>query len=208
MLTELHAHWRAAIGIIALVVASMAVAYVTSSQSTRLYSADARLVVTSGLGSSGSSDAVLVAPSLGQTYAIVATTRPVLLDVIQQLGLLYDADELRSRLSVTGDASVPFLTITMTDEVPERAATVANALAETLVERATVPPTGIGDSTVPSRRLLEVLELATVPADPSAPRVLFNTLLAGAAALIAALALVAGMAYRRNVAGVRQKADL
>ena len=198
MLSEMRAHWKAAVGIMAAVVASMTIAYFISSRGASVYTAEARLVVTAGLGmDANGTDSILSAPVLGQTYAVLATTRPVLLDVIQQTQLPYDAVELASRLSVIANLDTPFLTVSMTDEVPERAALVANALAQILVERATVPPHGIGAEAVPGQRLLETAELATVPHDRSGPRVVYDTTLAGAAALIAGLVLVAGIAYLR-----------
>jgi capsular polysaccharide biosynthesis protein len=197
MLTQVRAHWKAAVGIIAAVIASMAVAYVISSQATKMYTADARLVVTAGLGlSANGTDNVLEAPRLAQTYAELATTRPVLLDVIEQAGLSYEPSNLGSRLEVTASLDNPFLTVAMTDEDPTRAATAANTLAAVLVKRATITPSITG--TVPPGSLLAVVETATVPQDPSAPRVTYNTLLTGAATLILGLAIVAGMAYLRN----------
>ena len=199
MPTQVRAHWKAAVGIIAAVVAAMAMAYFVSRQATSVFTAEARLVVTSGLGldAAGGGD-VLEAPLLGQTYAVLATTRPVLLDVIQRTGLPYAPDELASHLSVTADLDTPFLTLSMTDEDPGRAAVVANALAEILVDRGTVPSRGIGAEFVPARTLLAVVELAAVPEDPSGPRVVYNTALAGAAALILGLVVVAGLAYMRQ----------
>ncbi len=163
MLTQVRAHWKAAVGIIAAVIASMAVAYVISSQATRMYTADARLVVTAGLGMDRRrDDAVLEAPRLGQTYAVLATTRPVLLDVIQRTQLPYDPETLAARLSVTASLDTPFLTVSMTDEDPVEAATVANALAEVLVERGTTAAT----VATPARQLLAIVEMAGAPQDP------------------------------------------
>ena len=109
-----------------------------------MYTAESRLVVTAGLGLTGTGVDLTMAPSVGQSYAELATTRPVLLDVIDRTQLPYDAEELGSRVRVMANPIVPFLTVSMTDEVPERAARVANALAEILVERATIPASGVG----------------------------------------------------------------
>ncbi len=164
------------------------------------------LVVTAGLGlSANGTDDVLEAPRLGQTYAVLATTRPVLLDVIEQAGLPYEPGQLSSRLEVTASLDNPFLTVSMTDEDPVRAATVANTLAAVLVKRATIAPSVTG--TIPPGSLLAVVETATVPQDPSAPRVTYNTLLTGAATLIAGLAVVAGLAYLRTERRTTQTAN-
>jgi capsular polysaccharide biosynthesis protein len=206
MLSQMRAHWKAAVGIAAAVIASMAVAFVISGQTARTYTADARLVVTAGLGlNANGTDNVLEAPRLAQTYAVLALTRPVLLDVIQQADLPYEPDELGSRLDVTASLDNPFLTISMTDQDAVRAATVANTLAEVLVKRATVAPAGGGQA--PLGSLLALVETATVPREPSGPRVAYNTLLAGMAVLVGGLAAVAGLAYLRNERRVVQTAN-
>ena len=148
-----------------------------------------------------------MAPSVGQSYAELATTRPVLLDVIDRTQLPYGADELGSRLRVLANPIIPFLTVSMTDEDPQRAARVANALAEILVERATIQATDPGDGTQQAKNLLEVVELATVPQSYSSPRVLYDTAMAGAATLVIMLALVAGLTYVRNERRISEKED-
>ncbi len=193
--TYLREVWKYLFLVITAVVVSSAVVFVVSSSSEKVYTAEARLVVTAGLGTDGTgTDNVLAAPRVGQTYAVLATTRPVLIDVIRLARLPYDPVELLLRLSVTANLDTPFLVISMTDESPTRAAATANALADVLVETATIPPTG--DAT--GQQLLAIIERADVPDDPSGPRVLFSTALGAAAAFVAALVILAVVAYVRR----------
>lgn len=188
--------WRYLALIILAVVAAAALAFVVSSTAEKVYTAGARLVVTAGLGTDASdASEVLAAPSVGQTYAVLATTRPVLLDVIGRASLPYDSNGLLRRLRVTADPVIPFIDISVTDSDPAEAAAAANALADVLVEMASVPPA----NDAPGEDLLTIVERAPVPDGPSGPRVLFNTILAAAATLVLGLFMVSLGAYLRDV---------
>lgn len=188
----LRALWTYGSAVVLIVIVSTVTVFLLTSSATKVYTAEARLVVTAGLGVDGTgTDNVLAAPRVAQTYATLATTRPVLLEVIEGAGLPYDPTELGLRLSATADRDTPFITVTMTDEDPERAAAAANIVTEVLVRTGTIPGTA-GDPDVP---LLTIVQDAAVPDDPSAPRVLFSTALAAAASLVLALTLVAVLAY-------------
>ena len=53
MLTEARGHWKAALGVIVAVAVSVVVAFVISGRGTKMYTAESRLVVTAGLGMTG-----------------------------------------------------------------------------------------------------------------------------------------------------------
>lgn len=195
--------WKYVLLVILASVGSAALAFVISSVANSVYTAEAQVVVTVGLGTGatgiGSGD-VLTAPRIGQTYATLALTRPVLLDVINRAKLPYNSAELARHLRVSADPISPFILITATDESPIRAETTANALADILIERATVPLT----PNAPKQEVLAIIERAVVPEDPSGPRVLFNTVLAGATAFVLALTIVTLVAYVGGVRPVQQ----
>jgi capsular polysaccharide biosynthesis protein len=196
--------WRYLLVVLLGVAAAAALGFLISSTGERVYTAEARVVVTAALGSNGrGADNVLAAPSIGQTYAVLATTRPVLLDVIERAGLSYDPAELLLRLSVTASPETPFVVIEMSDPSPATAARTANAVADILVELASTPATG----EVAAQDLLSIVERAVVPNDPSGPRVLFNTILAAAAALVAGLAALSVGAYLRDDRAVEPSAN-
>lgn len=191
----LGALWANAVAIVAGVLITAGLVFVFSSFLPRSYEAQARLVVESGLGLAGSgSDDVLAAPRVGQTYALLATTRPILLDVIERADLAYDPVTLDQHMLVTAGLDTPIMTITMTDRDPAVAAAAANAMAEVLVELAT-------DNSVvgaPPTELLKLVEPAAVPTDYSAPRPLFNTVLSATAVLVILLTLLATVVYLRE----------
>ena len=189
-LREVRAHIRL---ILISIVVTPALVYGVSNSLPRTYEATARLVVNAGLGHLGAgSDDVLAAPKLGQTYAILATTRPVLQQVIDDAKLPYDPIALSKNISVESELESPFLTIVMTDPDADIAAKAANAMSQALVKLAT-------DQSGPTPlELLSIVEPASVPDDPIAPRPLFNTLLAGAAVLVLTLLLLAVAVYLRD----------
>ncbi len=173
-----------------VVVISALGAFVISSSADKTYAAEAQIVVTAGLGVDPNGD-VLTAPRIGQTYATLAMTRPVLLEVSKQAKLPYDPIELARHIRVSADPVSPFISISATDGSPTRAEQMANALADILVEKATIAPTPDDGE----QAILEIVERAIVPDEPSGPRVLLNTVLAATAALVLALAGVALVAY-------------
>lgn len=191
----LRAVWANALAIAIGVLISAGLVYTVSTTLPRSYVAEARLVVEAGLGLAGSgTDDMLAAPLVGQTYAVMATTRPVLLDVIKRAGLAYDPVVLQQHIVVAASLNTPIMTITMTDPDPAVAAAGANAMAEALVEIAT-------DRSVvgaPPTQLLKLVEPATPPTDYSAPRPLFNTFLSASAILVALLLLLATVVYLRE----------
>jgi tyrosine-protein kinase len=183
---------------VALAVAVTAAAvFLVSSMADKVYTAESQIVVVAGLGAdpTGNGD-VLTAPRIAQTYASLGMTRPVLNDVIDEVGLPYDAVELQRTLRISTDPTSPFIAIAATDSDPVRAAATADAMANNLVQRATVPPT-TDTAAVP---ILEIVEQALVPTEPSGPRVLFNTILGAATAFVLGLAVIAVVAYLRRVA--------
>lgn len=193
--------WKYALLLILVVFISTAFAFVYTSNMTKVYTAESRLVVTAGLGTSGASAGNLeLAPRVGMTYAILATTRPILIQTIERAKLPFDPEELLRHLSVAASPDAPFLGITATDESPDRAAAIANALADVLIEIASAPPTGAE----PTQSILAVVEAATSPNDPSSPRVLLTTILAGAVALIISLLILGLWVYLREDPAIKR----
>ena len=109
-------------------------AYLVSSQMPKAYEAKATLIVGQSLSAVNPDyTQVLVSQSLSTTYATVATTRPILDGVISKLDLGMTSDELAKNVQAVTPAGSAFLTIVAQDADPNRAAAIANALAEQLI---------------------------------------------------------------------------
>jgi len=120
--------------ILAVVVIAAAGSFLYSSLQARVYEADATLVVGQSLSSANPDYTTLLASqSLSTTYATVATTRPLLQDVINELHLAGTPDQLAARVSASAAVGSTILTITAQDGDPATAAAIANALASELI---------------------------------------------------------------------------
>jgi non-specific protein-tyrosine kinase len=109
-------------------------AFVVSSLQQKVYEARATLIVGQSLSAlSPDYNQLLVSQRLSTTYAAVATTRPILNAVIGQLGLDVSSDQLLKRVQADAPTDSTLLTITAQDPNPDRAAAIANALADQLI---------------------------------------------------------------------------
>lgn len=120
--------------LVASVVLAAGAAFVVSSVLPKTYEAKATLIVGQSLSAVNPDySQVLVSQRLSTTYAAVATKRPMLDAVIQQLDLGVNSDELLKRVRADAPLESTLLTIVAQDADPSRAAAIANALAEQLV---------------------------------------------------------------------------
>lgn len=121
-----------------LIVAGVAIAaaasYIVSSGLPKTYEAQARLIVGQSLTSANPDYTQLLASQrLSQTYATVATTRPLFERVIEKLGLDLTSDELDRAIRADAPRDTTLITITVSDTDAERAADIANAVAAELI---------------------------------------------------------------------------
>lgn len=118
------------------------------------YEAEAKLLVGP---LSSDKDTLDAAGAQARTYAALATTSPVLADAAQRVGLT----SIRSKIeNVTASDVTRLISVTARDGDPDRAAAIANALAQVLVNRARFGPPAGG---------LRIVELATPPQNPVGP---------------------------------------
>ncbi len=109
-------------------------AFIVSNLQQKVYESKATLIVGQALSSVNPDyTQLLVAQSLSATYAAVAKTRPTLEGVIKSLGLEETAGDLSGRVMVDAPRDSTLLIITAQDPDPDRAAAIANALAQQLI---------------------------------------------------------------------------
>jgi succinoglycan biosynthesis transport protein ExoP len=120
--------------LVACVLLAAGAAFVFSSLQQKVYEAKATLIVGQSLSAVNPDyNQLLASQRLSTTYASVVTTRPILENVIKQLGLNVTADELGGRVVADTPQSNTLLTITVRDTDPVRAASITNALADQLI---------------------------------------------------------------------------
>lgn len=109
-------------------------AYLVSGTLPKIYDARATLIVGQSLTAVNPDiNQLLTSQRLSQTYAKVATTRPILDRVIEALGLQMPAEELGLRVQAEAPRDSTFITIAAQDRDPERAAAIANTVAAQLI---------------------------------------------------------------------------
>ncbi|MGB9723120.1 MAG: polysaccharide biosynthesis tyrosine autokinase [Chloroflexia bacterium] len=110
--------------------------YLATRSQPRIYSSRARVLVGTSIQSRNPDwAAITTAEQLAQTYAELATTRPVLQGVIDHYGLQTTPEVLRGMISVKPTQGTQILDITVVDTDPNRAAAIANAVAEELIRQ-------------------------------------------------------------------------
>lgn len=130
-LTVLRRHLLAIV--LGTVVAAMA-ALGVSSVLPKVYQAQATLLVGQSLSAVNPDiNQLLASQQVAQTDAQIATARPLLQKVIDQLGLGVTPEELAKQVSADAPQNSSLIHITASDGKADRAAAVANALATQLV---------------------------------------------------------------------------
>jgi polysaccharide biosynthesis transport protein len=124
-----------------------------------------------------------------QTYGQVVTTDPILKSALDEVGLVIPTAALAANTRVTANDVTRILTIRVQAGRPELAASLANALAGTMITTA-----GQGTVTRPDGQLAIIQDAVPNP-DPVAPQVSLIVLLATAAGILAAIVLVLLIEY-------------
>lgn len=109
-------------------------AFLVSNLQAKVYEAKATLIVGQSLSALELDyNQLLVSQRLSATYAALATKRPQVEAVISRLRLDATADELQKHVRADAPLDSTLLTISAQDEDADRAAAIANALAEQLI---------------------------------------------------------------------------
>jgi succinoglycan biosynthesis transport protein ExoP len=120
--------------IILSVLLASAAAYVGSSLQAKQYEAEATLIVGESLSAVNPDyNQLLASQRISKTYATIATTRPLLVNVITKLGLNTTPENLLKKVRATAPLDSTLLTVTATDGDPARAAAIANAIGDELI---------------------------------------------------------------------------
>jgi len=182
--------------IVATTLGAALVAFVFANALPKQYEAAATLLVGQVIGAEDPDiNDVLLAERLSRTYAVLATTRPVIEDVIDGLGLDVAPDILLGQVSARAEFDSPYVSITVRGPDAEMAAAIANAFAAQ-IERLS-PTATVGEPRTEPVPLIRIVEPAIAPTDPASPRVL----------LFALLGLVTGAALGVAVAFVLEVLD-
>jgi tyrosine-protein kinase len=107
-----------------------------SSQQPRVYEGVSQYLVGPVLDNPNVRESDLrAAGAVGQTYVALATTRPILQNVIDKLQLNSNVQDLMPNVTATWLDATQVLTIRARAATPEMAANISNAIGETLIDR-------------------------------------------------------------------------
>ena len=172
--------------IVPSVVLGAVIAFVIAYQSPLVYTSTIRLLVGTPITGNGIGiNDVLVDQALAQTYADLATTKPLLTRAIAEANVPTGADDLADHVSarVPTDSSLVEVDVSYTD--PAGSASLANAIGDQLLG---YPPDNQGKG-FGSNVSLTVVDPAIPPKTPEGTRLYFSTGLGAAIGLLLALAL-------------------
>ncbi len=130
-----------------------------------------------------------------KSYTELVTSPPVLQPVIDELGLSEDASELAEKVSAESPLDTVLINVTASDESPDQAAGIANAIASSLGQVVTELETPGDGGASPVQ--ISTVRTADIPDEPSSPNVKLNL----------ALGVLVGLAVGLGVAVLRELLD-
>ncbi|MCP4423757.1 MAG: hypothetical protein GY803_04620 [Chloroflexi bacterium] len=110
------------------------VAYLAQKNAAPVYESTAKLLIDEALAS-GSDDEGQSLPTAALTYAEILQTEPILQKTVERLELPFTTEQLAEMTTVSIPEGTQIVAISVTDISPERAAIIANALGQTLIEQ-------------------------------------------------------------------------
>lgn len=130
-----------------------------------------------------------IGSQLTNDYSVMTTSRPVLEEVIDNLGLQMDYEELEKMITISNPADTRILEISVEHPSPQMAMQIVNELSEVASEF-------IGDNmeVVPPK----IIEEGIVPTEKTSPSTMRNTLLGILAGLFISGGIVVLMTVRND----------
>ncbi|MET7498010.1 polysaccharide biosynthesis tyrosine autokinase [Streptomyces sp900116325] len=193
--------------VVVCLVLAIGAALAATSFSTPVYEARTQLFVATRTGEDSTelNQGQSFSQARVQSYAAIVTTRQVTRPVVKELRLRTTPEKLASRITAVAPLNTVLIDITVRDTKPERAARIANAVAQRFsaaVERLEAPKRAPGSERSRSGRThddaspvsLGVTQEAVAPTGPVSPRPLLNL----AAGVLSGLLLGAGLVALRE----------
>lgn len=148
---------------------------------TPLYTASSQIYILTKTTSVTSLADIQMGAQLTSDFAVLAKSRPVVENVIDDLNLDYTYGELVQQITTENPSGTRILKITISNEDPELAKELANAFADETAERVAY---------VMTTDKPKVVEEAVTPKAPSSPNVIKNTMLGGMLGAVLAMGII------------------
>ena len=192
-LIELFSYlWKHAIVLLAMLLITAAAGFTLSKFiMTPMYQSTSMIYIT-GSGGGGAVASLMSELQAGNAltadYQTLATSRPVVERIIDDLKLDTTYESLKERISTDNPVNTRILSITVTDEDPDMAKTIVDDLTNVMIEQ-------VADVMAADRP--NIVQKGDIPEDPSSPNVMRNTLIAGFLGLLLSV-LVLVLSFMRN----------
>ena len=148
---------------------------------TPLYTESSQIYILTKTTSVTSLADIQMGAQLTSDFAVLAKSRPVVENVIDDLNLDYTYGELVQQITTENPSGTRILKITISNEDPELAKELANAFADETAERVAY---------VMTTDKPKVVEEAVTPKAPSSPNVIKNTMLGGMLGAVLAMGII------------------
>ena len=148
---------------------------------TPLYTASSQIYILTKTTSVTYLADIQMGAQLTSDFAVLAKSRPVVENVIDDLNLDYTYGELVQQITTENPSGTRILKITISNEDPELAKELANAFADETAERVAY---------VMTTDKPKVVEEAVTPKAPSSPNVIKNTMLGGMLGAVLAMGII------------------
>ena len=148
---------------------------------TPKYSASSMIYILTKTTSVTSLADIQMGSQLTADFEILATSRPVIEEVIEKLKLKYSYDELVAMIQTDNQSDTRILRFTVIDENAKEAKAIANELAEVTAERVAY---------VMSSDKPKIVEEAVVPKKASSPNTMKNTIMGALAVAFLAMGII------------------
>ena len=148
---------------------------------TPKYSASSMIYILTKTTSVTSLADIQMGSQLTADFEILATSRPVIEEVIEKLKLKYSYDELVAMIQTDNQTDTRILRFTVIDENAKEAKAIANELAEVTAERVAY---------VMSSDKPKIVEEAVVPKKASSPNTMKNTIIGALAVAFLAIGII------------------
>lgn len=186
-LLDLFSYYRRRIILIigAFIIGALIAGLITQFVITPKYTATAKMyMVSSSSGSTVDLSDFNIGQSLSSDYVELVKTRPIITQVIKELGLDYTYEQMLTMLSISVVTDTRILTMSVTSADREEARDIANLLAE----KAEIELPKLMDTREP-----HIAERAILPTHKSSPSLTRNVLLGALLAMLLVLAILTVM---------------
>lgn len=180
-------HWAAVLAFVLVGIIGGA-GYVLLSTPHYTAQAELFLAVENGSSTQDLNQGSTYAQQQARNYSALATREIVLEPVITALDLTTTPRQLSRQISTSVPLNTSLITVAVTDDSPQRASAIANAVAISLSNEVVKLVPTRRDGTSPVR--LDTVQPAVVPIAPSSPGGLLVIVFAGLGGLVAGIAVV------------------